>query len=232
MSADGGSLPSRARDQNPYPDQRQLSQRRAASSEPPSPNPDDMAEQPHLGVLQRIVDALSNWDDLADRPWNLALLISLGDGPITGVAACAAALAWAEGQLPAANLPATLAELVGAGLAVHLGGRGDAGLFALSTAGAQLLDRFALATTELTLFNQLADFADTCVLHGRLLQLSTTEDRVLRLVVRGRTDQQIATELFSSRRAVEAQIQHILATLGISSRNALIARLTIGPTEF
>ena len=182
-------------------------------------------------AIGRVFDALHNWADLAERPWNIALLIALDDGPTTSVAACAAALAWAQGQLPEADLPASMVELVESGLAVHLSGQGDGALFVTSTAGLQVLDRFDGANQQLRLLYQLADLAGTCVLHGRILQLTPTEAQILPLVVHGHTDQHIADLLFLSRRATQAHVRRILRKLRMRSRNALIARLTIEPIQ-
>ena len=55
--------------------------------------------------------------------------------------------------------------------------------------------------------------------------LSETELRVARLVAEGRTNKEVAAELFVSVRAVEANLSKVYAKLGIESRTELARRL-------
>jgi predicted ATPase/DNA-binding CsgD family transcriptional regulator len=66
--------------------------------------------------------------------------------------------------------------------------------------------------------------ADPVVAHG----LSRREAEVLRLLAEGRTDRQIAAVLFVSRRTVEGHVAHVLAKLGVSTREdaAAVAKAT------
>jgi DNA-binding CsgD family transcriptional regulator len=194
------------------------------------PGCDGRVEAPHGPGSPRVrdlIDAVTTWEELARRPWDIALLIALDDGPADCAGACAVAVAWADGQLPDVNLPHTLADLVDAGLALRLAERGGEGLFVITSRGRQLVEAFEHAARRLDLLEQLRAFADSCVFHDRLHRLTAAEIRVLGLVARGRTDRQVAAALRMSRRAVEVHLSRILRTLGLSSRNALIARLTI-----
>lgn len=56
--------------------------------------------------------------------------------------------------------------------------------------------------------------------------LSLREERVARLAAEGRSNPEIAEELFISRRTVEATLSRVYRKLGIRNRNALRARLT------
>jgi DNA-binding CsgD family transcriptional regulator len=56
-------------------------------------------------------------------------------------------------------------------------------------------------------------------------QLSPTEERIADLVVAGRTNDEIAAELFVSRRTVESNLTHVYRKLGVRSRTELAARL-------
>ena len=66
---------------------------------------------------------------------------------------------------------------------------------------------------------------------GRLIEriripaqaLSTRETDVLTLVVAGRSNQQIASELFISQATVKSHLVHIFAKLGVDSRTAAVA---------
>jgi len=51
--------------------------------------------------------------------------------------------------------------------------------------------------------------------------LSRREQEVAQLVARGRTNRQIAEELFVSERTAENHVQHILAKLGLSNRTQI-----------
>lgn len=201
----------------------------------PSPVRSDTFDRPAqldpctLGPISQVLDS---YKDLTERPWNLALLLALEDGPTTAGAAYTGAIAWAEGHLPDADLTAVLTELVHTGLALHLGGQGEAALFAATTAGRRLLDRLEQAAFQSDLLNDLADLGDSLLLHGRLLQLTPTEARILAQVVHGRNDQQIAHSVSLSRRSVEDHVSRILKKLDMASRNVLIARLTIESIEF
>ena len=55
--------------------------------------------------------------------------------------------------------------------------------------------------------------------------LSETEQRVADLAAQGRTNKQIASELFVSVRTVEAHLTTVFRKLGVSSRSALAAQL-------
>jgi len=56
--------------------------------------------------------------------------------------------------------------------------------------------------------------------------LSATEERVAELVASGRSNKEVAAELFVSVRAVEANLTRIYAKLGVSSRTELARRLS------
>jgi len=60
---------------------------------------------------------------------------------------------------------------------------------------------------------------------SRRNQLSTTEERVAVLVRKGSTNKEIARALFVSVKAVEANLTHIYAKLGIRSRTELALQL-------
>lgn len=68
------------------------------------------------------------------------------------------------------------------------------------------------------------------VMHARLTadrgQLTGRERELLRLVMAGRSNQEIAVALYISRRTVESHLHHIFKKLGVSSRDELI-----GPVE-
>jgi DNA-binding CsgD family transcriptional regulator len=200
---------------------------RAQPSRPPSRDGPRPSKPSYPRSLQPAIDTLTEWEELGQRPWVIALLLAIDDGPTTSAAAHATALAWAQGRLPELDLAATVAELVGARLAIPLGGQGEDTLLAVTSAGRRLLDRFEQAARDVQLMHELVDFAETCILHGRLLQLSDFENRILSLVVNGRTDQQIADTLRVSRSTVSGHVQRLLRRLGMRSRNVLIARLTI-----
>ncbi|MGZ0235660.1 helix-turn-helix domain-containing protein, partial [Streptomyces sp. CPS1] len=66
------------------------------------------------------------------------------------------------------------------------------------------------------------------------LGLTTREREVLRLVAAGRTNRQIAEELFISPKTVSVHVSNILAKLGVSSRGeaaALAHRLGLFPAR-
>jgi len=226
MTAERESPVSRAGHRNAEPDQPAPPRSRPVRSEPLDwPAQLDRIVGPISAVLDR-------YQELAERPWNIALLLALDHGPTTAGAAYAGAITWAEGHLPDADLTAILTELVDTGHAVHLGGQGEAALFAATTAGRRLLDRFEEAANQSDLLSDLADLGDAFLLRGRLLQLTPTENRILAHVVQGRTDQQIAHTVSLSRGSVQAHVRRILEKLGMPSRNVLIARLTIESIEF
>jgi DNA-binding CsgD family transcriptional regulator len=54
--------------------------------------------------------------------------------------------------------------------------------------------------------------------------LTPRELQVLRLVARQRTDREIAAALFLSRRTVNAHVAHVLAKLGVPTRQAAAVR--------
>jgi DNA-binding CsgD family transcriptional regulator len=56
-------------------------------------------------------------------------------------------------------------------------------------------------------------------------ELSATEDRVARLVAAGHTNREIASALFVSVKAVEANLTRIYAKLDVRSRTELALRL-------
>jgi DNA-binding NarL/FixJ family response regulator len=55
--------------------------------------------------------------------------------------------------------------------------------------------------------------------------LTEREEEVARLVGKGRTNRQIAAELFLSDKTVETHLSNIFAKLGVSSRAAMAARV-------
>lgn len=61
--------------------------------------------------------------------------------------------------------------------------------------------------------------------------LSTTERRVAALVAQGKTNRQIASDLFISRRTVEANVARIYRKLGVSSRAELATLMAGGATQ-
>jgi DNA-binding CsgD family transcriptional regulator len=56
--------------------------------------------------------------------------------------------------------------------------------------------------------------------------LTTTERRVAELVAAGRTNAEVAAELFMSRRTVESHLSHIYRKLDVRSRTELSRALT------
>jgi DNA-binding NarL/FixJ family response regulator len=56
----------------------------------------------------------------------------------------------------------------------------------------------------------------------RYARFTSTELDVLRLLVQGKTNRTVATELFISPRTVETHISHMFMKLGVSSRTALV----------
>jgi DNA-binding CsgD family transcriptional regulator len=61
--------------------------------------------------------------------------------------------------------------------------------------------------------------------------LTATETRVAELVAQGKTNDEVAQELFVSKKTVEANLTRIYRKLGVRSRYALTARLTLRDTE-
>jgi DNA-binding NarL/FixJ family response regulator len=53
--------------------------------------------------------------------------------------------------------------------------------------------------------------------------LTPREQEVLRLLVHGRSDREIAAELFLSRRTVQDHVSHLLGKLGVTNRTAAAA---------
>jgi len=58
--------------------------------------------------------------------------------------------------------------------------------------------------------------------------LTPTEHRVAALVAEGRTNREVATELFVTVRTVESNLTRVYAKLGVRSRTELARRLTNG----
>jgi DNA-binding NarL/FixJ family response regulator len=56
-------------------------------------------------------------------------------------------------------------------------------------------------------------------------ELTPTERRVAELVAAGRSNKEVAGELFVTVRAVEANLSRVYAKLGIRSRTELVRRL-------
>jgi DNA-binding CsgD family transcriptional regulator len=193
--------------------------------------PDSPGDQVVVRRLEMVFEVLDQWAELSQHPWQIAFLLVLADGPASRAEACTSAAAWAEGQLVKADLGSVLADMHELGLVVCLGGTGDDAVVALTSAGGRMLDQFADAAERLSQSPQLVAFAETCLLHARLLELTATESQILSLVVSGHTDHHIAQTLRLSRRTVASHVDRILATLHIRSRNALIARLTIEGVE-
>ena len=61
-----------------------------------------------------------------------------------------------------------------------------------------------------------------------LLSLSERELEVAKLVATGKTNRQIATEIFLSEKTVESHLSHIFSKLGVRSRSAVAAEVTRG----
>lgn len=206
-----------------------------SSTDETTPRPDPCGASGPAGLYDaasagQVIDALDQWDVLSRDPWDIALLIALDDGPTTPSGACDAARSWANGHLADTDLPMVLIGLVDTGLALHLGGRGDAGLLAITSSGEWLLDRFEFAVQQCGRLHEVVRFADSCAFHDRLRRLTATETRVLRLVADGQSDKQIAAGLGLSRRSIERHLRLVIEKLELTSRNALIARLTIEAT--
>jgi DNA-binding CsgD family transcriptional regulator len=60
--------------------------------------------------------------------------------------------------------------------------------------------------------------------HGGTDALTPTEDQVAELVAEGRTNREVAEELFISVRTVESNLTRIYAKLGLRSRTELASR--------
>jgi DNA-binding NarL/FixJ family response regulator len=56
-------------------------------------------------------------------------------------------------------------------------------------------------------------------------ELTETEGRVAELAAQGRTNKEIASELFMARSTVEGHLSHVYRKLGIRSRTELAARI-------
>jgi DNA-binding NarL/FixJ family response regulator len=59
--------------------------------------------------------------------------------------------------------------------------------------------------------------------------LTSTERRVANLVTAGRTNAEVAAELFMSQRTVESHLSHIYRKLNVRSRTELARTLTAHP---
>jgi DNA-binding CsgD family transcriptional regulator len=66
---------------------------------------------------------------------------------------------------------------------------------------------------------------------GSGVELTATEARVAELVAQGKTNDEVATELFVSKKTVEANLTRIYRKLGVRSRVALIAQVRERETE-
>lgn len=72
----------------------------------------------------------------------------------------------------------------------------------------------------------LAELEAAGHIHGQLAALTSTEQRVLRLLMRGASNREICAELFVSNETVKTHVSRILRKLGVSSRSkaACLAR--------
>lgn len=64
-------------------------------------------------------------------------------------------------------------------------------------------------------------FERNCVIYG----LSTREVQVLRLVLQGRTYQQVSDLLYISKKTVDSHVQHIYAKIGVRNKLELIQKM-------
>jgi DNA-binding CsgD family transcriptional regulator len=177
-----------------------------------------------LARAARLEGALAEWGRRFDRPWCLATagrlraLIAAAEGDLEGAAAAAGAALAAHERLPMPiELGRTLTVLGG----VQRRRR--------RRAEARAVLAEAVARLEACGARPWADRARAEL--GRLRTrratpgLSESERRIAELAAAGRTNAEIAAELFVSRRTVEATLSRAYRKLGVRSRAELGVRL-------
>jgi DNA-binding CsgD family transcriptional regulator len=193
--------------------------------------PDEVEALVALGELERatlVLDAFEARATALQRTWSQAT-----------AARCRGLLESARGALPAAtgaletalqlhqklDEPFELARtLLVAGQVQRRNRQKRASKHALERA----LGIFEQLGTPLWAAKARAELARVGIRPAAPLELTPTEERVARLVADGRTNREVAAELFLSRRTVEDNLSKIYRKLGVRSRAELVRSLTSG----
>jgi ATP/maltotriose-dependent transcriptional regulator MalT len=155
--------------------------------------------------------------------------VALARGDLTQAAADARAAAEAA-EASGAPLEAARTRTV-AGKALARCGKRDEAVTELARAERELRDCGAVrladeASAELRLLGRRVGPRTRASYDTAISGLSPREAEIAALVSAGRSNRDIAAELFISERTVETHVSHIFAKLGVSSRRAVAALLT------
>lgn len=176
-----------------------------------------MVQLGHLERAAALADSMVCWGESRARPWPVAVgqrgfsAVAVAQGDLEAAAAAIEAALLAHESL---GMPLELARTLIAGgrIARRDGRRRDAR--AMFIRARDIAERAGAGLWRERAETELARLGIRQAPHG----LTETERQIAELAATGRTNNQIATQLFISRRTVEANLARIYRKLGIRSR--------------